>query len=480
MPKQRIYIEEIELENFESHEYTVFKNFSQGFNCIAGLSDVGKTSVIRAIKLCAYNCFDQKMVRVGAEFCRVKITTNIGSVEVKKGPGCNLWVIKRKDTVGEIKLDKVGKAEVKQACDVLGMKIITLGETEVPINIMDQLERHFFIDGIGDKKTTGSSRAEIIDEICGLNGAEELIRAISLDQYRLTREITEAENRMKELEGKIYSETDILRDQMLLAKVEKLEEEIGSCESNISFMNQLFSSYEEKTNEISSLFSKIDGIQIICRAEALLTELIENLSVYRKIEALWNTYSQSLQKIEELKKSVSDMPDIDETLLADVRDSTSKRIRVSSLFEKYTADNEKIQEISFKLSGMPDIESLTDWTIKDDILSSRKLGEAFRKYEDLLLKLADVNTRLLSVDVVEAAENHIRGLGLVSDRQKLSGYLDSYGMMCGKLKSLLGDLSKTEENLCNAENKLKEIYRDITICPVTKLPIGNTCSLVGK
>ncbi|MCK9615819.1 MAG: AAA family ATPase, partial [Candidatus Omnitrophica bacterium] len=95
MPKTRIYIVEIEIENFESHEHTFLRDFSPGFNCIAGLSDVGKSSVIRAVKLCAYNQFDQKMVRTGASFCRVKITTNIGSVEVRKGPDVNLWIIKR-------------------------------------------------------------------------------------------------------------------------------------------------------------------------------------------------------------------------------------------------------------------------------------------------------------------------------------------------------------------------------------------------
>ena len=480
MAKPKIYIIEIELENIESHEHTVLKGFSPGFNCIAGMSNVGKSTVIRAVKLCAYNTFDQAMVRTGADYCRVKITTNIGYVEVKKGKDVNLWIVKRNDTKGEIKLDKVGKAEVKQACDVLGMKVIQLGETEVPINIMDQLERHFFIDGIGDKKTTGSSRAEIIDEICGLNGAEELIRAISLDQYRLTREITEAENRIKEIEGKLYSEADILKDQILLAKIEKLEEEIGSCETNISFMNQIISSYKEIETRESDVISAIESIPDIDAAESLCRVTKEDLASYQKQESLWKSYSQSGSKIDGISASISEIPQLEGINLEDARDSALKATRCSSIYGKYEDGQKTIQEVCQKLLEIPDLENLTSLLGKEEILLLQRLTDTYKEYSILIAKISEIDERLLSVAAIEEAESLLDVRDKIAYSQALSARLEAHLEVCHKIQAVSEEILKTEGDIIAAENGLSKIYSEVTICPVTKLPIGDTCSLIKK
>jgi len=296
----------------------------------------------------------------------------------------------------------------------------------------------------------------------------------------LTREITEAENRIKELEGKMYSEADIYRDQILLSRVKKTEDEIKTCESNISFMNQLFASHEEKLKEISTISMDINNIPIIEDLEFLSSKAIEDISVYQKMESLWDRYLQSTYKIEKLNASVLSLQKTDDISLEGLKDLTLQRILFSSIWEKYTEVNEKVKTVSYKLLDIPDLQKMEDWTIKEDVLSSVKLVEYFRKHEALLLKLDDVNTRLLSLDIIEEAEENIHCLNIISDRQKIYSYFDSWRVITDKLESVIENLSKTKEDLDNTENKLHEIYLNIEICPVTKIPIGNTCSLVRK
>jgi AAA15 family ATPase/GTPase len=66
-------LKSIEIWNFESHEHTLIDNLSEGLNLICGESNAGKTSIVRALRLVAYNEFDPDSLRVGAKTCKVRV-----------------------------------------------------------------------------------------------------------------------------------------------------------------------------------------------------------------------------------------------------------------------------------------------------------------------------------------------------------------------------------------------------------------------
>lgn len=194
--------------------------FSEGFNAICGDSDVGKTSVIRALRLPAYNQFSPKSVRIGCKNCRVKVTTERGSVTVTRGKD-NIWDIEYADGHKE-QFTNVGKSPVPQAQQIIGFRELELGDMRIKINMTDQLDGHFMIDELDGENASGSARAQIIDEISGLTGVETLIRNVSGDRLQSMKEI-------KKCETAIGNKTYRMHDPDKLEREERLLDEVGEA-----------------------------------------------------------------------------------------------------------------------------------------------------------------------------------------------------------------------------------------------------------
>lgn len=100
-----IYIKKVELNNFQSHDYTEMK-FDRGLNVILGNSDVGKTAILRAIKWALYN--EPKgdyFIRQGERDVSVKVVFSNGVVvQRKKTPSKNSYYLL--DTSGNERLLK--------------------------------------------------------------------------------------------------------------------------------------------------------------------------------------------------------------------------------------------------------------------------------------------------------------------------------------------------------------------------------------
>lgn len=228
-------IKEIELINFENHEHTVLKNFHKGFNLLCGNSMIGKSSIIRAIKLVCYNEFDKESIAVGEKTCTVKLTTDKGSVTVVKGENVNKWIIEPLNGKKQ-EFNNTGKKVLQEVIDVTGLSVVSLGDIDLKINIMNQLDGHFLMAKIGDKDSSGSLRSQIIDEISGLIGVEPLIKEVSTDNLRLSKEIKNIESEKKQLQE---SKTD--------------EEKINEYKNKISFIDEKYVQYNKNLNDIRDM-----------------------------------------------------------------------------------------------------------------------------------------------------------------------------------------------------------------------------------
>ena len=209
-------INSIELWNWESHEHTLLADLSAGFNLIFGESNAGKTSIIRAIKLAAYNEFDPKCIRVGSKDCAVEIKTDKGRVKVSRPD--NHWETQK---LGEKTqhFEKIGKEILPEAAEIIGLTMVQLGDIEMPVNVMNQLEGHFMLSELNGKSASGSVRAQIIDEISGLSGIEGVIKEVSLDNHRWGREVKQIEDRIEELAAQKHDPDVLSVENELLDEV---------------------------------------------------------------------------------------------------------------------------------------------------------------------------------------------------------------------------------------------------------------------
>lgn len=430
MAKQKIFIQKIELIDFESHKHTVLENFSSGFNCISGNSNCGKSAILRALELCAYNQFSQESVRLGAAFCDVTVTSNLGSVNVKRGKGVNLWTITRHGNPVPMVFDKVGKNAVEEACAVLGMRMIKLGDIEIPVNIMSQLERHFLISSVGDEKTSGSGRAEIIDEICGLNGTEELVKTISLDQYRIAREITVAEERINESKAKLHSDYDINIDKAKLVELEKLQSNIEICNENKEYVQGIYNDYIACLDTFTEVHEKIDKLPNVTDVFVLIEEA-KNLNL----------------KLKDAKKIKDD----------------------------YASAKSAVKFNQDILQKLPVLTINQDW--KDWINKVKKCNEIKLEYDSVFKKLADNEIKLSKLNVVDISDKVKTIKEIIKNYKNCKELTVALSETNKKISALEKSIKEKIEEEKKIELEIKELYKTIDICPVTKKPINDKCSL---
>jgi len=304
-------LKSIEIWDFESHEHTLVENLSEGLSVIFGVSNAGKTSIIRALRLAAYNEFDPKSLRVGAKKCKVRVTTDRGVVQVTRGPKDNLWEVWHGDGSGPAThtLEYPGKAVVPQAAEVIGLSVVKLGDIPVPVNIMDQLESHFMLSGVGDKNATGSVRAQIIDELSGLSGIEGIIKDVSLDNHRAGREIKQSEKQMAEIQEQLHDEKALEQEDRVLGEAEKHLAEYQDSLDAAESAEALLSEHDGLETQIRGVQTRLNAIPDTKAAEQHLDAVKDASDVIEAAGEMRSRAVDAQQDVDRLTKAVAAVPD---------------------------------------------------------------------------------------------------------------------------------------------------------------------------
>lgn len=226
-------IKSVSIQNFEAHEDTTI-HFTDGMNSIVGLSNSGKSSLLRGIKMVVNNDWSKEMVRTGYEFCRVKVETERGWVEAERGEKVNRWRCREGDN--DIQLfQKVGTSVPELATKILGMGKRERGNgiSELP-NFQTQLEKHYMLAEVGDRKSTSNMIAVMMDNAIGLGGMEDLIRDFSADLLRDRKWLNEKQQEIVDLKSGIIDESIFSQYQKDVGRIGELHEAVGSIDSDIS------------------------------------------------------------------------------------------------------------------------------------------------------------------------------------------------------------------------------------------------------
>lgn len=474
--KTDLYYDKVHSITYVGEEPTFDVEVEETHSLIANDIFTHNSSIFRAVKLCGYNEFDQDMVRIGADFCEVKIVTTLGWVYVKKGPAVNEWTIKRNDCLQAVELEKVGKAAVQQACDVLGIRMITLGDLKIPVNVMDQLEPHFFISGVGKEKTTGSMRAEIIDEICGLNGAEELINAIALDQYRISREISVSEQRIEEVSAKLFSEADIARDEIKLARLERLEQEIEDCQSNkVVLQEDFIKPHESLRTEIDRLEAQKSTFPDVTSASRLIAEVQEALKEYVRISGLYQAFLSVQSSIQACMKARDAIPkhDID---FSGLRKEITGVETAKDLQEDYKQAVTRLDVCNQLMKRIPEGLDRLDFGVKSDILKLEQMQALRTEHQKSIEDIEFYKQKIARAKTVNAD-----WFGEVSTALKSVNAMTAIAEETTKVGAAIGQVKRkihsTTLELKETEDAIKQLLTQLDVCPVTGKPIGDKCSL---
>lgn len=472
-------IELIEVWDFESHEHTILKDISSGLNLLCGESNSGKTSLIRALKLVAYNQFDTKSIRIGCKKCVVFVKTHRGTVKVTRGPKDNLWEV-TKNGQPTLYLDKVGVNVVPQAAEVLGLNIITLGDVDVPVNIMDQHESHFMLSGIGNKEASGSMRAQIVDEISGLSGIESLIKDVSLDYRRFGIEIRETEEKMEEVRKQLHPESDLDSEQTLLDGVEKEMmdyDELGELATTGKKIVADVSNIDGSIAVLDVRSSKIPDLKIIAENLVLVEKGLrksleasktnkEGSGIKKRLEEVdsilvlmpdFKKAEEFVRYAEVLLKSLESGRDLNSKFVQTVRSIDSKDSRLAEIL-RFTVSKEDMDTAGDILSVLPQIKNvLKSWNVV----------------------CADLEKKELRNDQIREG---LKAKAYIDLADEVICRLNKLGAMCSDLNAVeirLMYLTSREKSknaeLDGAKKELEEVLSEVKTCPLTLRPVSKEC-----
>jgi hypothetical protein len=422
----------MELWDFESHEHTVFDDFSPGLNLLCGDSNAGKTSAVRALKLAAYNEFDPRSVRVGATKCKVLVETERGSVKVTRGPKDNLWEITPKGEKTQF-FSKVGKDVVPMAVEILGLNVVTLGDVSVPVNIMDQLESHFMLAGVGGEKASGSMRAQIVDEISGLSGIEGLIKSVSLDCHRFGREVKETEDKMEETRKQLHDEEKLDAEQEVLDGAAKLLGEHDEYKAASVAGQATLDGWNESVEENNRLTAEADAVPDVDSAKKLLEGADVKLETAVGAGELSEDYGRWASTREKLTEESKTLPDegMAGALLA----------------------------VAAKSAG---VATVARRTLLEAQEASRRVGE-------LQAKAGETEGLEGVLELLDASGKAVGRMGAVmaADREAKQA---AWGV-----SALKTELADCEAQLEEAEAERDAVLASVTVCPITLRPVSKEC-----
>lgn len=424
-------LKKIILKDFESHEHTVIEDLSDGFNLICGESNAGKTSIVRAIRLAAYNDFDPASVRVGCTKCEVTLETERGTVKVTRGPKDNLWEVTPKGQPTQY-FDKVGVKVVPQAAEIIGLNVITLGDVQIPVNIMDQLESHFMLAGVGDKNATGSMRAQIIDEISGLSGIEGLIKSVSLDNTRFGREVSELEEKMEEAQKQLHPEQDINREKSILERAEAVLKEADEYTAAAKDAEVTLTAYQTVLAAVTAVEQQLAGMPDAQAAKALLVKA-EGMLVKAKVAGII---------LSEITTAISDI-----TALTD---------RYNALPDSTAAKNLLIQAEKDMTRASVAYGIHSEWQIADG-------------------KVAALETRLAKLQGTDASREIAEAQAALDSARAAEKLLSEVKTAKMSIMVLEAKLKECDEEMQKNRKELDELLATVKVCPLTMKPVSQEC-----
>jgi exonuclease SbcC len=429
-------IKSIRLKNFESHEDTLIDDLSPGLNAFVGDSNSGKSAIVRALNLIAYNEFDPKSVRIGCDNCEVEVTTDNGKVKVTRGKK-NLWEVT--DRTGKTSyFDKIGKQILPEVSAILGFGMVKLGDIEMKANIMDQLEAHFMLSEFSGQDATGSLRAQVVDEISGLSGVETLIRDVSLDNSRLTREVNQIEERNREIEGQMHNLAVLNKEQAVVTKAKdqlaKYDEDVEA----VGLLRELIANTKAETDAIAAISADLTALPDDRQAMAMLGSaegFLNDAQAMQKMRAEVDTVTG---RVKAISADLKALPDEKRALaFADATDATMVRLKgTTALHEQLKKGQDELHRIWKDMQALPDVQQA---------LAKLALAEASKTSADERRVFYVQYDRLLS----EAEEL----------RAELEGAIDDHKAAAAEYNALLAT---------------------IDVCPVTMKPIGAACMKGGE
>jgi exonuclease SbcC len=265
------------LEDFQAFEKGEFV-LSPNLNILVGVSNVGKSSVARALSLVLFNKWDKSWVKYGSKYCRVTIETDTGiSVIREKGPQVNKYILKLPGQADQL-FESFGISVPEAVQQALRIHEVQIDATDsLNLQLAGQMDSLFLLS------QTGSYRAKVLGKLSGVNYIDFAIRELNKDKRQTT-----AEKGSKELEV-----VELQAQESKLAPIESYSAIIQDIESKMASLALA----EQRIARIAELFRRVTLLKGSWQRETAIEALLANIDL--------SSISQLAQRVDKIKQLVT-------------------------------------------------------------------------------------------------------------------------------------------------------------------------------
>lgn len=254
-----MYLTKIVLENFQGFERGEF-NLSPNLNILVGVSNVGKSSVARALSLVLYNQWDKSWCRFGAKYCRITLETSTGVVVVReKGEKVNRYILRLPGQPEQL-FESFGTSTPEQVNQALKIHEVQIDTTDkLNLNLAGQMDALFLLS------QTGSYRAKVLGKLSGATYLDHAIRELNKDKRRIT-----AEKDAKDLEI-----VDLQAQVDKFGALESFSDTLSNLDARLSSLVAA----EQRVEQIRSLLERVKALRDSWTREHAKSELLSGFDL---------------------------------------------------------------------------------------------------------------------------------------------------------------------------------------------------------
>lgn len=247
-------IRTLQLINFQGYKNSTLE-FDPFFNCIVGVGNAGKSSIIRALNLLLYNQWDKSWVTFGAKYCTIIATLTSGTTFTrKKGDKVNEYAVTYPDSTTQ-KFENFGTSipdEIQKAWNIFAVELP--GGDKIKLNLHSQFDASFL------QSITSSNKAKLFGKLSGLDILDAVNQDLTSDKKQAQTLAKTKEEELIQVEQKLLSfqglkdrrtEVDDIGSRLSLVQqqvtrvedLQKLKERVSSWEKRHKGLTQKIGKY---------------------------------------------------------------------------------------------------------------------------------------------------------------------------------------------------------------------------------------------
>ncbi|MDB4330175.1 AAA family ATPase [bacterium] len=360
----------VKITNFQSIENCDIDIPEKSFTCLVGPTNIGKSSIRRALECVLYNKSEVSYIRKGAKECIVEVTFEDG-MHVK-------WVRDKKTATYEIDGESYAKlaGSVPEPLIQKGFKELVISNDRLNVQVAHQFENIFLLNQTGSRVTEVLSNLGNLNKIISAN--KECLSdkknfksklKVRKEDFTLQKEKLNSFKGLDEQRDKIETLKKILTESKDLEiqkeKVLKLDEKLNKSKDTVGNLRRLKDVEVPKddiTLETFNILSKLN------KSYSKLSNKIENYSGLSNLNDIDFNIKDDFDKFANLKKIYQNLINKKRTIL-----NYKNLPELSSIVDVNLGNIVSVKKISVKLDD-----------VKVSILDNRK---KLKEYEENLDKL---------------------------------------------------------------------------------------------